>query len=396
VSGYDAIVVGAGFSGAIMAERMAKSLGFQVLLLEQRPHLAGNCYDEQDADGTLVHVYGPHLFHTSHEDVWRYLSAFTDWQPYQHHVQAQIDGALIPLPFNLNSIDAVFDPELARMLRENLRSRYGEGAKVPILDLMKVEDADLKTLAQFVYDKVFANYTAKQWGVPPEQIAPEVTARVPVVISRDNRYFHDPHQAQPKAGFTAMFAKILDHPKITVALGQACKTRLRFDTETCELFLDDMVFNGPVVYTGLLDELFDYRHGALAYRSLRFDFEYLANTTYQSGATINFPHDHDFTRITEFKHIANSDAAGTTIVREYPQAYDRTVAGRKVPYYPVLNDQNRTCHQHYQNLAQRFPNLICLGRLADYRYYNMDEAAKRALETFERLAHRETANNSDR
>jgi UDP-galactopyranose mutase len=383
---YDAIVIGAGFSGAIMAERMASQLGYQVLVLEQRTHLAGNCFDEADADGTMVHVYGPHLFHTRHEDVWQYLSEFTDWHAYEHEVLAYIDGGLITLPFNLNSIDAVFDADTAQLLRQKLEAQYGTAGKVPILELMETNDEDLKALAKFVYDKVFVNYTSKQWGVTPEEIAPEVTARVPVVISRDNRYFHDPHQAMPALGYTAMFSNILAHENIDVVLAQACQDRLRFDVETKSIAFDGASFDGPVVYTGMLDELFEYRHGELPYRSLRFDFEYLENNTYQSGTTINFPNDHDYTRITEFKHISNPGAAGTTIVREYPQDYDRYDETKSVPYYPVLNDGNQARHKKYLELASGFSTLTCLGRLADYCYYNMDDAAKRALETFAELA----------
>ncbi len=381
----DAIVIGAGYSGAVMAERMASQLNWQILLFEQRDHVAGNCYDEPDADGTLVHVYGPHLFHTCRESVWQYLSGFTDWQPYEHKVLASIDNALLPLPFNLNSIDAIFPDDQAQRLRDKLLSHYGDGAKVPILEMLEVDDSDLKKLAQFVYEKVFLNYTSKQWGVRPDQIAPEVTARVPVVVSRDDRYFQDCYQAMPKAGYTKMFQNLLDQPQIQLQLTQNCRQRLNFDKDSQTIFLDGNRFTGTVVYTGMLDELFDYCFGTLPYRSLRFEFEHLQNTTFQNNTTVNYPNDFDYTRITEFKHIANASASGTTIVREYPQDYDRDDSEKNIPYYPVFNDENRLRHAKYLKLAESFDNLIVLGRLADYRYYNMDDAAGKALQTFANL-----------
>lgn len=381
---YDAIVVGAGFSGAVIAERLASQLNKRVLVLEQRDHIAGNCFDKLDSNGIRIHQYGPHLFHTRHEQVWNYLSLFTEWQHYEHKVLASVDGKLAPVPFNLNSIEAFYSAVESKKLIAKLLSSYGEGASVPILELKKTDDADLQQLANFIYEKIFVNYTAKQWGCPPNEIDPAVTARVPVVLSRDDRYFHDKHQAVPINGYAAMINNMLSHKNITIKLNTNAKEFLSLDLSSKKIFIDGEVYSGNVFYTGMLDELFDYCQGELPYRSIKFQFEQHQCNYFQSATTINYPNDKDYTRITEFKHIhPNSDSLSTTIVKEFPQNYDKNNVDCNVPYYPIFNKENKTSHTKYLTIAEDFKHLIVLGRLAEYKYFNMDDAVSNAFQVFE-------------
>lgn len=376
---YQAIVVGAGLSGAVMAERMASQLGWRVLVLEQRDHLAGNCFDEQDAAGVLIHRYGPHLFHTDKPAVVDYLSRFTDWHPYEHRVLSRIDGQLVPLPFNLTSIERCFPADKAQAMIAALSDRFGDGARVPILALRQEADPLLGELAEFIYQKAFVNYTSKQWGMPPEAISPEVTARVPVVVSRDDRYFTDSFQAVPKAGYSAMVAAMLAHPNIELQLSSAMAERVVLDWAQGTILLDGTPFTGPLIYTGMLDALCS--DGApLPYRSLRFEHRHLAQAQFQPATTVNYPNAEAYTRITEFKHLTGQAHAGTSIVYEYPCAY-APEQGLE-PYYPLFTD---TAQQRYAACRAQlacFTQLIPLGRLAEYRYFDMDDAVDNALHCF--------------
>lgn len=380
---WDALVIGAGFSGAVMAERFASVKGWRVLVLEQREHVGGNCYDFQNEHGIIVHRYGPHLFHTSKTQVWEYLSQFTEWHPYEHKVLTSVDGQLVPLPFNLNTLHQLYDPKQAYCMEQVLVASYGEGARVSILQLKANPDELLQSLGRYVYERFFVNYTTKQWGCHPEDISPEVIARVPVVISRDNRYFHDTYQAIPRAGYTALFNQLLASPRIEVQLNQNAMQRIHLEKRTGQILLDGSPFMGPVIYTGMLDELFGFCAGELPYRSLQFEYETLNQPQYQPATTVNYPNEHRYTRITEFKHILPCSSQQTTIVREYPQDYQRNDPQRNIPYYPVFTEQNQRAYEHYSDMLLNFPSLVALGRLADYRYYNMDDAVDRALNCFE-------------
>ncbi len=377
---YQAIVIGAGLSGAVMAERMASQLGWKVLVLEQRDHIAGNCFDEYDEHGVLIHRYGPHLFHTDNKAVWDYLSQFTEWQPYEHRVLSRIDGQLVPIPFNLTSIERCFEPDTAAAMIAALRERFGDGARVPILELRKESDPLLGELADFIYRKAFVNYTSKQWGVPPEQISPEVTARVPVVVSRDDRYFTDAYQAVPKDGYAAMVSRMLAQPGIELQLGVVMDERVVLDWEGKRILLDGEPFSGPLIYTGMLDALLPGQHGTLPYRSLRFVHEHLAQACFQPVTTVNYPNEEAFTRITEFKHLTGQQTNGTSIVREYPCAFEPGTGLE--PYYPIFTDQARASYERCRAAMQGFPQLVTLGRLAEYRYFDMDDAISNALKKF--------------
>lgn len=380
MSRYDAIVVGAGFSGAVMAERMAQQLGYRVLVLEQRDHIGGNCHDHYDEAGILIHTYGPHIFHTRHAEVWDYLSRFTEWRPYEHRVLGAVDGQLIPIPFNLTSLRCCYGEGRSRILEKKLLQQYGPDARVPILQLRQSEDPELIELADFIYEKVFVNYTAKQWGCRPDEILPEVTARVPVVLSTDDRYFQDPYQGVPLKGYTHLISRILDHHNIDICLSTPLSKRVQLVDD--RINLDGHPFEGWLVYTGMLDALFGYCFGELPYRSLQFKFETLNQTNYQSVGTVNYPNAPGLTRITEFKHLTGQESAVTTIVREFPQSYDRHDLARNIPYYPVFTKDNKARYQRYSELALSIPKFISLGRLGEYRYLNMDDAIANALTCF--------------
>jgi UDP-galactopyranose mutase len=366
----DWLIVGAGFTGLVLAERIASQLDKTVLVVEQRDHIGGNAYDHYDDNGILVHRYGPHLFHTNSEKVWRYLSQFTEWHPYEHRVLAQVDGKKVPVPFNLNSLYAVFAPGHASKLEELLRKHYGLGSKVPILKLRREASGELHSLAEYIYEKIFYGYNLKQWGLTPEELGPGVTGRVPVNVSRDNRYFQDRFQAIPKHGYTRMLQRMANHPNIKILL----------DTAYREI-AGEVKFDG-MIYTGLIDEFFDYVFGELPYRSLRFEFEYHAVAKYQEVAQVNYPDEQPYTRISEYKHITGQRAHGTTVSIEYPLAYRRE---QNLPYYPVPREENRKRYNLYLSEAESLDQrVVFAGRLADYKYYNMDQAVARALGVFEK------------
>lgn len=379
---YDSIVVGAGIAGATVARKLAEEKHKKVLVIERRAHIGGNCYDEKDEYGILIHNYGPHIFHTGMEEVYEFLSRFTDWYAFGHQVVAKVDGKLMPVPFNLNTLHMIYDKEKADRLEEKLIAAYGEGSRVPIMKLRENEDADIREIAQYVYENVFLRYTMKQWGQKPEDISPEVTGRVPVLISYDNRYFQDKYQGVPKDGFTPMFANMLSHENITVKTGIDCKEVLRFEEN--DIYFENEKFTGDVIYTGALDELFDCKFGRLPYRSLDFHFEHYAEESYQGHSVVNYTVSEDFTRITEFKYLTGQkDTDGTTIVKEYPFAY--TGAEGEIPYYAILNEENQALYEKYRALTAGMKNFHLLGRLAEYKYYNIDAMTKKALELADSL-----------
>ncbi len=375
---FDVVIVGAGFAGAVLAERFAQNK--KVLLIERRQHIGGNCYDKIDGNGILIHRYGPHLFHTDDAEVWRYLSKFTDWQVYQHKVLALIDGQAVPLPFNLNTLHQVFPQNLAELMEGALLKNFAFGKKIPIMELKNSADVELQFLADFIYEKIFLHYTEKQWGTAPDKIAGAVTARVPIAISRDDRYFGDRFQAVPAKGYTALFEKMLSHKNIKLMLNT--DFREVASVRDGKIYLFDQKFNGRLIYTGLLDELFDYKFGALNYRSVKMKFEMLDVEKFQAAATVNYPNNYDFTRITEFKHIHASKSARTTILKEYPQDY---AAGKNEPYYPVLTDEAKSAHEKYLAELKKFPKITAVGRLAEYRYFDMDDVVRRALDVYSEL-----------
>lgn len=394
---YDALVIGAGFAGAVTAGELARRGGKKVLVLERRDHIGGNAYDHLDRFGVLIHQYGPHIFHTNDQRVFDYLSQYTAWNGYQHRVAANLPdesgkgGRMqYPVPFNLTSLEAAFGEAEGKRLGDKLIAAYGPEKKVTILESRQNPDPEISALADYVYDHVFARYTMKQWGQKPEDIDPNTTARVPIFLSRDDRYFQDTYQGLPTGGYTPIFEKILDHPNITVETG--CDALKRLKLESGKVFLDGESFDGPVIYTGQADELFAFRFGPLPYRTLDFEFETWVSGKdvpqgcaalgsgdfYQTHGTVNYTVDRPYTRITEFKRMTLQELPGvTTIVKEFSKAY--SAAPGETPYYAIINPENNALYAQYKAEADKYASLHLLGRLAEYKYYNMDAIVARAL-----------------
>lgn len=365
----DWLIVGAGFTGCTLAERIASQLNQRVLLVDKRNHTGGNAFDYYNEHGILVHKYGPHIFHTNSKKVWDYLSGFTEWRPYFHHVLGVVDGRKIPIPFNLNSLASAMPAQLAAKLEFLLVETFGFGAKVPILKLRETPNEDLRFLAKYIYDNVFLGYTVKQWECKPEELDASVTGRVPVFISRDDRYFQDNYQAMPRLGYSELFRRQLTNPNIHLLL-QTDYRRI----------MDEIKFN-RMIFTGPINTFFSDIHGPLPYRSLRFELTTIDADRHQEAGTVNYPNDYDFTRITEQKYLSGQTLPKTTLITEFPQAHTE---GKTEPYYPIPRPENRELYNLYAKEAGKLNgSVIFAGRLADYKYYNMDQAVARALKVFE-------------
>lgn len=381
---FDYIIVGAGFAGATLAERLASQKEKKILLIDKRDHIGGNMYDYLDDNKIIIHKYGPHLFHTKNENVFNYLKQFGSWFKYEHRVLGMVNNILVPIPFNLTSIRKSFAKEKADKLINMLETKFGKDKKIPILELRKDEDKDINDLAEYVYENVFLYYTMKQWGQTPDEIDPNVTNRVPVYISEDDRYFDDDFQCMPEGGYTTIFEQMLNNKNITLSLNTDAKDVLEFN-ET--ILYQGQEFKGKVIYTGALDELFDYKFGVLPYRSLHFKFETFSKKYFQPVGTVNYPTKADeFTRITEYKHMTiqnGDDIANTVTMKEYPLAFNKDSSD--IPYYPIINDDNLTMYKQYQDESSKYDNLYLVGRLAQYKYYNMDLVINEALELYRKL-----------
>ncbi|MDD2464668.1 MAG: UDP-galactopyranose mutase [Desulfobulbus sp.] len=367
MTGNTLLVVGAGFAGSAAARTLADA-GRKVLLIDRRQHLGGNAHDNYDAAGVLIHSYGPHIFHTNNEAVVRFLSRFTEWRPYEHRVRCMANNTLYPFPINRDTLNTLY----GLSLDEAGAAGYFNRVREPRDPVRTSEDVVLNSVGRDLYEKFFLNYTRKQWGMEPSQLKAGVAARIPVRTNTDDRYFTDTFQMMPEEGYTRLFERMLDHPNITVELGMEY-------TQAQELLT-------PLhtIYTGPIDTYFNACYGALPYRSLSFAHEHLPKTRrFQEVGTINYPNDHAFTRITEFKHLTGQDHSGTSIVREYPQATGD-------PYYPIPSDDNEALYHRYELLAQKEQQVTFVGRLAQYRYYNMDQVVEAALraakEVIERFA----------
>lgn len=365
------LIAGCGLSGAVIA-RLLADIGEKVLVIDRKNHIAGNIYDYKDENGIYIHKYGSHIFHTNNEKVWKFLNRFTSFNTYMHKVVALIDGIETTIPFNINTLYDVFPKSLAKRLEEKLLDKFEYNTKVPILEFQKQDDNDLKFLADYIYEKVFLHYTAKQWGKNPDEIASAVTARVPVHVSKDDRYFQDKYQGIPLNGYTKMVENILNHPNIEVKLNTDFK---EFASENQEELKNFRIF-----YTGSIDEFFDYKYGELPYRSVNFKFETHNREFYQSNAVVNYPCNYDFTRIHEYKYYLNDKSDKTVIAKEYSEYFEN---GKNERYYPIENDDNKNLYEKY--LSQTPDNLYFLGRLGDYKYYDMDKAVERAINLFEEI-----------
>jgi UDP-galactopyranose mutase len=359
---FDYVVVGAGFAGSVIAERLARCSDKKVLLVDRRPHIGGNAYDHYNDDGLLVHKYGPHIFHTNSREVFDYLSQFTEWRPYQHRVQAWVDGQLLPIPINLDTVNRMYGLNLTSFELDAFFAKVAE----PCDKIRTSEDVIVSKVGRELYEKFFRNYTRKQWGMDPSELDAQVTARIPVRTNRDDRYFTDTYQAMPKHGYTRMFENMLDHDNIKILL----------NTDYREI--EDVIPYREMIYTGPIDEFFDCRFGKLPYRSLRFAFETVDNEWSQPVAVVNYPNDHAYTRVTEFKHVTGQVHPKTSLVYEYPMAEGD-------PYYPVPRPENTELYKQYQALAEQTQGVWFVGRLATYKYYNMDQVTAQALTVYRKI-----------
>jgi UDP-galactopyranose mutase len=359
---FDYLIVGAGFAGSVLAEQLARDADQQVLICDVRPHIGGNAYDHYNDDGILVHKYGPHIFHTNSAEVFDYLSQFTAWRPYQHRVRAAVDGQLVPIPINLDTINALYGLKLTTLEVGDFLASLAE----PRAPIRTAEDVVLNAVGRELYEKFFRGYTRKQWGRDPSELDASVTARVPTRTNRDDRYFTDTYQAMPLHGYTRMFERMLDHPNIKILL----------NTDYREIV--GLIPYREMIYTGPIDAFFDYRYGKLPYRSLRFQHETHATEVYQSAPVINYPNDYAYTRVTEFKYLTGQEHAKTSIVYEYPEAEGD-------PYYPVPCPENAALYKRYKALADATAGVTFVGRLATYKYYNMDQVVAQALAVYRKV-----------
>lgn len=359
---FDYLIVGAGFAGSVLAERLASQAGKKVLIIDKRDHIAGNAYDYYNEDGILIHKYGPHIFHTNSKEVFEYLGQFTEWRPYEHRVLASVDGQLVPIPINLTTINQLYGLSLnSSQVEEFFASKAEKVAQV-----RTSEDVVVSKVGRELYEKFFRGYTRKQWDLDPSELDASVTARVPTRTNKDDRYFTDTYQAMPLHGYTMMFQKMLSHPNIKVML----------NTDYKEVI--DIIPHKQLIYTGPIDAYFDFCYGKLPYRSLEFKFETIDKDVFQPTGTVNYPNEQLYTRITDFKYLTGQKHPKTAIVYEFPRAEGD-------PYYPVPRPENAEIYKKYQQLAATMTNTYFVGRLATYKYYNMDQVVAQALTTFKKI-----------
>ena len=360
---FDYLIVGAGFAGATIAERLAAHAGKTVLICDKRPHIGGNAFDYYNEDGILIHKYGPHIFHTNSAEVFNYLSRFTEWRPYQHRVRACVDGQLVPIPINLDTVNQLYGTHFTSLDLESFFASVAE----PRAPVKTSEDVIVSRVGRELYEKFFRNYTRKQWGLDPSELDACVTARVPVRTNRDDRYFTDTYQAMPRHGYTRMFERMLSHPNIKILLNADYRE------------LKDLVPHRQLVFTGPVDEYFDYCFGRLPYRSLRFQWETRDVPVAQPAPVINYPNDHLYTRVTEMKYLSGQEHPKTSLVYEYP-------TDQGDPYYPVPTPENAALYAKYKELAEATSEVQFLGRLGTYKYYNMDQVVAQALAVYSRMS----------
>ena len=374
---YDYLIVGAGFAGSVLAERLASQHGARILLIDRRNHVGGNAYDEPNEAGILYHKYGPHIFHTNSDQVVDYLSHFTEWRPYEHRVLACVRGQQVPIPINRTTLNMLFD---ANLRTEEEAAAYLAERAEPVDEIRTSEDVVINAVGEELYRLFFRGYTRKQWGLDPSELDKQVTSRIPTRTNADDRYFSDTFQAMPLHGYTAMFEKMLDNPLIEVRTG----------VDFAELKDRAHEIADHIIYTGPIDEYFDFRFGKLPYRSLKFDHQTLDQEWFQPVAVVNYPSEEvPFTRISEYKHLTGQDAPVTTITYEYPSAEGD-------PYYPIPRPENQDLFKKYEALADATGSVTFVGRLATYRYYNMDQIVGQALATFRRMDEKRETDRSKR
>ena len=380
----DVIIVGAGFAGSTLANLFANA-NKKVLVIDKRSHIGGNMYEEVRDNGVRIHKYGPHIFHTNDKEVFEYLQKFTSFYFYEHRVIGYIDGEYVPIPFNFKSLELLFPSDKVKIIKEKLLSNYKDQKKVSILDLLNDSDEVIKEFGKYVYEKVFVHYTAKQWNVPISEVDSSVINRVPVILGYDDRYFQDTYQAMPKNGYNEIFENMLNHKNIEIKLNTNALDLIKIDIDNKKIYYNNEEFKGTLIYSGALDELLEYKYGPLPYRSLDLVFEDRCENYYQPSSVVNYTISEKFTRITEFKYLSNQIVKdNTTILKEYPLTYDYKNKNH-VPYYAIFNDDNLALYQKYYDSVKDINNFYLCGRLAEYKYYNMDAVVRRAMDLFKEI-----------
>ncbi len=365
---YDYLIVGCGFAGSVLAERLASQHGARILMVDKRDHIGGNAYDERNEAGILYHKYGPHIFHTNSDEIVDYLSQFTEWRPYEHRVLAEVSGQQVPIPINRTTLNKLFD---AGLETDEEAAQFLARRAEPVADIRTSEDVVVNAVGRELYELFFRGYTRKQWALDPSELDKSVTSRIPTRTNTDDRYFTDKHQIMPLEGYTRMFERMLSHPLIEIRLGTDYRD------------VREQISASHLIYTGPVDEYFDFRFGKLPYRSLRFEHTTVDSAQYQPVGTVNYPDESvPYTRISEYKHMTGQEHARTTVTREYPSAEGD-------PYYPIPREENQLLFKRYEALADATPGVTFVGRLATYRYYNMDQVVGQALSAFRRLPTRE-------
>jgi UDP-galactopyranose mutase len=378
----DVLVIGCGLSGAVVTRELAEQ-GKKVTIWERRSHIGGNMHDHVDEHGVLVHEYGPHTFHTNDKPLYDYICRFAEWQEYRLTCGAVLDGKCTPTPFNFQTIDDFYPQQAAESLKGKLQGLFPGRETITILEALYHEDAEVRAYAEFLFAKDYGPYTAKQWGIAPSEVDPSILRRVPLRLSDAVGYFDDTFQVMPKKSYSAFFEKLLDHSNISIEFGVEALQRLALAEGGKALLVEGKKLGIPVVYTGALDELFKFAFGALPYRSLRFEWHHEDKGSFQPMPVVAYPQAEGFTRITEYKKLPVQDVQGTTYAVEYPLAYEYGKGAE--PYYPVLTEESQRQYAQYQEKAKDIAGLYCCGRLADFKYYNMDQALKSALEISKKI-----------
>lgn len=370
------LIVGCGLVGSVIARYLAEDKGYEVTIWEKRNHIGGNIYDYVDEHGIRVHKYGPHIFHTNNKETFNYICKYSEWEPYKLVCGAVIDGICTPTAFNFKTIDLFYSKDEADMIKQHIRDIFGERDSATVVELLECDDKVIRDYAQFLFDKDYSLYTAKQWGVSPKDIDKSVLKRVPIRFSYEEAYFTDEYQVMPKLGYEEFIRNILDNSNIDVKLGVEALDRVKI-MEDKYIYIDGIKIDYPVIYTGPLDELFDFCNGRLPYRSLKFEWQYEKKESFQEMPVVAYPQSKDFTRITEYKKLPIQDTIGTTYAVEYPLPYNPDKIME--PYYPVLTEESQILYQQYKKKAESVENLYCCGRLADFKYYDMDKAIDSAF-----------------
>lgn len=380
---YDYIIIGAGLAGGILARKLAENKNKKILIIERRMHIAGNTYDFVSDNGIRTQKYGPHVLHTNSDEVYNFITQFCNPIDYRTKCEAVIDGISTPSPFNFKTIDQFYDKEEGENLKARLLDYYNNSETVTVVEMLESQDDKIREFAEFLFEKDYRPYTAKQWNLRPEDIDPSVLKRVPIVLSYGDTYFYDKYEFIPEDGFTDMYNKLIDYPGIDVELGIEALEHITIDEKNKKILFDNEPVN--IIYTGAIDELFNYRFGVLPYRSLEFDYKSINESSFQNVAIVAYPQVDGYTRITEYSKMPYQIGEKTLVAYEYPVEYNKNATKGQEPYYPVLTAESMEKFEQYKVYAEEFVNLTLCGRLADFKYYNMDQLIMRALEVYEKM-----------